>query len=82
MGTVGSAVYSYFLVCHDGNGGVTLPSSATTIVNGNTNLNSTNFVNISWPAVNGCGSWDVLKGNTAAALATAVTGLSVQDTGP
>ncbi len=80
-GIAGTTTLSYFLVCHDSNGGATLPSSATTITNANATLNSSNYVLISWPAVSGCASWDVLKGDTSTALATGVTGLAVSDTG-
>ena len=80
-GIAGTTTLSYFLVCHDSNGGATLASSATTITNANAALNSSNYVLISWPAVAGCASWDVLKGNTSTALATGVSGLAVSDTG-
>jgi len=80
-GIAGTTTLSYFLVCHDSNGGATLASSATTITNANAALNSSNYVLISWPAVAGCVSWDVLKGNTSTALTTGVSGLAVSDTG-
>jgi hypothetical protein len=50
------------VVCHDGNGGTTLPSSAATI--GTTNAN----VYIAPPIEDGCVTWDLLKTDTRHSL--------------
>jgi hypothetical protein len=69
-GTSGRTSYSYYLVCHDRNGGITLPSPAGSISTGNATLSSTDYNQISWRPVDGCWSWDLLKGNRTTALAT------------
>jgi hypothetical protein len=69
-GTSGKTRYSYYLVCHDENGGRTLASPVGSILTGNAALTGTNYNQISWRAVDGCWSWDILKGNTSTALAT------------
>lgn len=80
VGTPGSTTYTYYVVARDRNGNRSLISPATTITNGNATLNATNYNAISWPAVPGAVSYDVLKGNTSTLLAN-VTGTSVNDTG-
>jgi len=69
-GTSGTTSYSYYLVCHDRNGGSTQPSSAGYISTGNSTLSAANYNQISWRPVDGCWSWDILKGSTGTALAT------------
>jgi hypothetical protein len=69
-GTTGKTPYSYYLVCHDRNGGVTEPSPAGSTSTGNATLNPSNYNQISWKPVDGCWLWDLLKGNTHTALAT------------
>jgi hypothetical protein len=68
-GAVGSTAYKYYIVCHDRNGGVTLPSSAGSTLTGNAMLSKANFNEITWTPVDGCWSWDILKGGTTTALA-------------
>lgn len=88
-GTPGTATVSYAVVGHDKNGGVTLPSSFTTITNAPNTLNSSNYVLITWPLIDGILQWDVLKTNTSTSLATLVnpnftapsTTISYNDTG-
>ena len=81
-GTASAAYGPYFVVCHDANGGVTLPSaSSNTVANGPPTLSSSNYVNITWSAVSGCASFDILKGSTGTALAIGVTGTSYHDVG-
>jgi hypothetical protein len=82
-GSTASTAYGpYFLVCHDGNGGITLPAAASnTVANGPATLSGSNYINIAWSAVNGCATWDVLKGNTGTSLALSVTGNSYHDIG-
>lgn len=78
VGRKGTTSYGpYYVVCHDRNGGVTLPSSASNVVtNGPATLSPRNHVQIHWPysgyGAGGCWSWDVLKGNTATVLATRI----------
>jgi hypothetical protein len=69
-GTSGRTSYSYYLVCHDKNGGTTLPSPGGSISTGNAMLSAINYNQISWRPVDGCWSWDILKGNEHTALAT------------
>jgi hypothetical protein len=70
IGSSGRTPYRYYLVCHDKNGGTTLPSPAGFISTANATLSEINYNQISWRAVDGCWSWDILKGNTSTALAT------------
>jgi hypothetical protein len=70
IGTFGKTTYRYYLVCHDRNGGVTQPSPAGSISTGNSVLSAVNYNEISWPPVDGCWSWDILKGDTEMALIT------------
>jgi hypothetical protein len=83
VGATASTAYGpYFVVCHDINGGVTLPSaSSNTVANGPAALTSSNYINIVWSAVTGCANWDVLKGSTGTSLALGVTGTSYRDVG-
>jgi hypothetical protein len=69
-GTSGRTSYNYYLVCHDRNGGITLPSPAGSISTGNDPLSAVNYNEIRWRAIDGCWSWDILKGNEHTALAT------------
>ncbi len=83
VGGAGSTSYGpYFIVCHDVNGGVTLPSgSSNTVANGPTTLSNSNYINITWSAVSGCATFDILKGSTSTALAIGATGTSYHDVG-
>jgi hypothetical protein len=83
VGGTGSSSYGpYFIVCHDANGGVTLPSGASnTVANGPTTLSNSSYINITWSAVSGCATYDILKGNTATALAIGANGTSYHDVG-
>jgi hypothetical protein len=81
-GTASTSYGPYFVVCHDVNGGVTLPAAASnTVANGPATLSNSNYINIAWSAINGCASWDVLKGSTGLSLALGVTGTSYHDIG-
>ena len=68
-GIAGKTSYSYYLVCHDSNGGITQPSLAGSTSVGNSTLSTTNYNQISWKAEDGCWSWDLLKGSTKTAVA-------------
>jgi hypothetical protein len=74
--------YSYAVVCHDWNGGVTLPSSFTT-VSGPASLSGTAYNTITPANVDGCQYYDVLKTNTSTSLRTGAGGNapSYRDTG-
>jgi hypothetical protein len=61
--------YTYFNVCHDANGGSTLPSSGAT-VSGPATLSGSAYITIVPPAQDGCYSWDILKTNTSTSLYT------------
>lgn len=80
-GTAGTTSYTYFVVATDRNGGKTLASGGTTITTGNATLSSTDYNTISWTAIAGAVSYDVLKTNSSTSLATGVTALSIDDTG-
>jgi hypothetical protein len=81
-GTASTAYGPYFVVCHDSNGGATLPSaSSNTVANGPAALSNSNYINIAWSAVTGCATWDVLKGSTGTSLAVGVSGTSYPDVG-
>jgi hypothetical protein len=69
-GQLGKTSFSYYLVCHDRNGGITEPSPAGSISSGNSTLDASNYNQISWRPVDGCWSWDLLKGDAHTALAT------------
>jgi hypothetical protein len=69
FGAAGTATATYALVGHDQNGGSTLPTSFTTITNAPNTLSNTNYVEITWPAVEGIYDWDILKGNSTTSLA-------------
>lgn len=69
VGAAGSTTYTYFVVCHDRNGGVTLPSAAGTTTTGNATLDLTNYNTVSWTAIDGCFQWDVLQTDTAHSIA-------------
>ena len=60
VGGTGSTAYGpYFVVCHDVNGGVTMPApSSNTVANGPAILSNSNYINIAWSAVTGCATWD------------------------
>lgn len=64
--------YTYAVIGHDANGGITLPSSFCT-VSGPATLDSTHYITISPPTEDGVLCWDALKADTA----HAVIGVSV-----
>lgn len=68
-GTQGGSEYRYYVVCHDRNGGVTLPSPAGLTEKGSATLSQRNYNRVTWKPIDGCWSWDVLRGDTRSALA-------------
>jgi hypothetical protein len=81
VGTAGTTSYTYYVVATDRNGNKTLAGTAGTTTTGNATLSGSNYNTISWTAVPGAVSYDILKGDTAHSLALAVTGTSLNDTG-
>jgi hypothetical protein len=81
QGTAGTTSYTYYVVATDRNGNRTLASSPGTTTTGNATLSGTNYNKISWTAVAGAVSYDILKGNFVTAIATGVTALTINDTG-
>lgn len=80
-GAAGTTSYSYYIVATDRNGNKTLPSAVTTITTGNATLSGSNYNTISWTAVPGAVSYDILKADTGHSIATGVTGTSFNDQG-
>lgn len=80
-GTTGATTYSYYLVATDAAGRKTAPSPVGQTTTGNATLSGTNFNAITWSAVPGAVSYDVLKGDTGHSIALAVAGTSFNDTG-
>ncbi|MBF6559147.1 MAG: hypothetical protein IVW56_02570 [Candidatus Binataceae bacterium] len=74
VGATGSTGYGpYFVVCHDINGGATLPSnSSNTVANGPATLSGSDYIRVTWTGLTGCASWDVLKGSLTTSIATAL----------
>src|SRR6202043_2549566 len=75
--------YTYYVVCHDWAGGVTLPSSGTTVSGGGT-LSASIYNTITPPNQEGCFKWDILSGNTSTSLFVGTvcsTVLPCKDTG-
>ena len=80
QGAAGVTTYSYFVVAKDGNGKRTVASPVGTTNTGNAALDGVNFNRITWAAVSGAVSYDVLKTNTNTFLGT-TTGTQLDDTG-
>ena len=81
FGTAGTTPYTYYLVVNDANGNKSDPGPGHSTTSGNATLNATNYNAITWAAVPGAVSYDVLAGDTAHSIATGVTGTSLNDTG-
>ena len=80
-GTPGTTHYTYNLVGIDATGNKTLPGTPVTITNGNASLSPTNFIELTWPSVNGIVSWDILKADNSHSIKTAFIGNSLTDDG-
>lgn len=81
VGATGATSYSYYIVANDGNGGKTLVSPVGTTTTGNATLSASNYNKISWTAISGAQSYDILKADTGHSIALGVTGTSFNDTG-
>lgn len=80
-GTTGTTSYSYYLVGRDANGFATFVSAVTTITDGNATLTTGNYNEVTWQAVDGVVKWDLLRGDTAHAIAAGLTATSFTDDG-
>ena len=80
-GTPGSTAYSYYVVARDRNGNPTYPSPAGTTATGNAALSGANYNAVSWAAVPGAATYDLLRGGTGASVATGLAGTSFSDVG-
>lgn len=80
QGTAGTTSYTYYVIAKDRNGKRTTASAAGSTTTGNATLSATNFNRISWTAVPGAVSYDVLKGNTSTLLGS-TPDTQINDTG-
>jgi hypothetical protein len=80
QGAAGVTAYSYFVVAKDGNGKRSLVSPVGTTNTGNAVLDGVNFNRVTWVAVPGAVSYDVLKTNTNTFLGS-TSALQLDDTG-
>lgn len=83
QGTAGVTSYSYYVVAVDAANGRTVPGVVRTITTGNAVLDVTNFNRITWAAVTGAVSYDILKTDTATKLGSvpATATRQLDDTG-
>lgn len=81
VGTAGTTTYNYYIVARDSAGNATNVSPVGSTTTGNATLSATNYNTVSWTAITGAATYDVLKTNTTTALATGITTTSVNDTG-
>ena len=80
QGSLGTTIYTYFIVAEDYEGKRTLPSNSGVTNSGNATLNGSNFNRITWTAVPGTKTYYILKSNTSTLLGS-TTGLLLDDTG-
>jgi hypothetical protein len=79
VGTGNGVTHTYYLVCHDANGGTSAVSAGGQDTNSPTVLNGTNYVNITWGYTPGCIYYDVYKDATSgAALLASNVGQTAQ----
>lgn len=81
QGTPGSTSYTYAIVATDVNGYKSFVSPFTTISNGAATLTTGNYNQITWTEVPGAISYDVLRQDSAHAIALGITGQSFTDNG-
>ena len=79
--TGGTTPYTYYIVATDANGYKSLPSPATTITNGPATLATGTFNLVTWAAVPGAVSYDVLRGTTSLSIGTGIVAVSFTDDG-
>jgi hypothetical protein len=88
VGQPGPASYYYWVVAKYSTGNAA-PSPAATVINAPNVLNSTNYVQVSWQAVSGAASYDLLRTTSpqlpttpaAIAVSTAISGTTYSDQG-
>jgi hypothetical protein len=84
QGTTGATTYTYYVVALDRAGYKTLKSANASTATGNATLSGSNFNRITWSAVPGAVSYDVIRsvgGASQGSIALATTALTVDDTG-
>ncbi len=81
VGTGNAVAHTYWVVATDALGNKSLPTNSTTFINCPTAPNGSNYLEITWPAVGGAVSYDILKDATTSALALGVTATSLVDSG-
>lgn len=81
-GTTGTTSYTYYVVARDTLGNA-VSSVAVTTTTGNATLSGTNYNRITWAAVPGASTYDVLRGSQATSVATGLGAatLAFNDTG-
>jgi hypothetical protein len=86
VGAPGTLPYYYTVIVHYPSG--TVQSTIATIANGTTTLNGTNYNQLSWPALPGALTYDVLRlptnaftGSCTCSIATGLTALNFSDQG-
>lgn len=86
-GSTGSTSYSYYIVAKDQFGNKTLASAVQSVSNGNAVLSSSNSILITWTAVPGSYSYDVIRSASAGtpsstgSIALSVQNINFTDTG-
>ncbi len=81
VGTGNGVTHTYYLVCHDANGGTSAVSAGGQDTNSPTVLNNANYVNITWTYAPGCIYYDVYKdGTSGASLLASNVGQTAQST--
>lgn len=81
-GTAGTTQYKYALVGTDVAGFKTLVGTFATTTTGNATLSTSNFNLLTWTAVPGIVSWDIIRATSGHAVALGVTGTSYSDKSP
>jgi hypothetical protein len=81
QGTPGVTNYTYQIVGIDHNGGKTLAGSAGTTSTGNATLTSVNYNHVTWTAVPGASTYDVLINGTTTSVATNISTTFYDDQG-
>jgi hypothetical protein len=70
QGVTGGSTYIYYILAEDFRGNRTLVSSPTTINNGNSSLNGSNFNRITWPKIPGAYKYYIFRNSNTSLVAT------------